>query len=228
MKKYVKTSLALFMLALLTACGNDNCHYREGVASLAVSANPSSISAVNGQSTITAIGTAQDNLPMPDGTIVTFITDLGAFDQGAQAVTTDGLARITFRANGQDGTAKIYARTGNTVSQSITVAIGITAVGTVQVIANPGSIDSGPHLVQLVATVYTKESLPLPGVGVVFSADNGTITNGSPQITNSNGQAKNSLKVLKNNTTSDIVITVTANVGSVSGTTQVTQSAPTR
>ncbi len=101
MKKYFRPTLILLALAMINACNDKDCHYQEGVATLTISSNPSAISATNGRSTITAIGTGQDNLPMSDGTVVTFVTDMGAFEQDAQAAMVGGIARIGFVSGGR-------------------------------------------------------------------------------------------------------------------------------
>ncbi|MBI2838580.1 MAG: hypothetical protein HYX75_09710 [Acidobacteria bacterium] len=229
MRTYMRKTGLLLLLALCSACNDERCKYREGVDAITISANPSSISAVNGQSTITAIGTSQDNLPMPDGTVITFVTDLGAFGQGAQASTVDGIARIAFFGTGvaTGGTARIYARSGRTVSQSIPVAIGTDAVGSIRVTANPGSLPGSGGKVTVTATVYSKDKIPLPGIGVRFRADNGSLASqGNPRQSNENGLATDKLTVLRNTTGDVLEITVTAEVGDVSGTATVQQQKP--
>lgn len=227
MRIYVRKSGLLLLLALVSACNDERCKYREGVDAITISANPSSISAQDGQSSVTAIGTSQDNLPMPDGTLITFVSDLGGFSDNSQAVTSGGIARITFIGGGRDGTARIYARSGKTVSQTVQITIGIPAVGTIRLTANPGSLNGEGGKVTLTATVLSKDENPLSGIPVVFSADNGTLASqGSPRRTNGNGQAVDKLTVLRNTTGDILEITITAQVGDVSGTTTVQQQKP--
>ncbi len=227
MKTYMRKSGLLLLLALCSACNDERCKYREGVDAITISANPSSISAVDGQSSVTAIGNSQDNLPMPDGTVITFVSDLGSFAGNAQAVTSGGIARIVFVSGGRDGTAKIFARSGKTVSQTIQIAIGIPAVGTIRLTANPGSLNGEGGKVTLTATVLSKDENPLAGIPVIFSSDNGNLASqGSPRTTNGNGQAVDKLTVLRNTTGDVLEITITAQVGDVSGTATVQQQKP--
>lgn len=217
-----KTGLLLVVL-LASSCDNERCKYREGVDTITISANPTSISAVSGASAITAICTAQDNLPMADGTIVTFVADLGGFDQGGQAATMGGIARITF-LGGADGTAHVYARSGRTVSPTIEIAIGTKAVGLIRVTANPGSLNGSGGDVKITALVLSKDSLPLEKIPIEITADEGTFTSGGgSQDTGSDGKVRDTLRVGPNDTGDTREITITASYGTTSGTATVQQ-----
>ncbi|MEW6368737.1 MAG: hypothetical protein AB1714_29255 [Acidobacteriota bacterium] len=227
MKKFLRPTLILFVIAMINACNDKECHYQEGVATLTVSANPSSISAIAGESWVTAIGTGQDYLPMPDGTVVNFVSDMGAFEQGAVATTSGGIARIRFLSDGKNGTANIYARTGTTTSPTIQVKIGIPAVASMILIANPGTVDGEGGNVHLTATVYSNDQIPLQGIPVVFSTDNGRLaSNGSPRPSDFKGQSKDTLTLYRNATGDVLEITVTATVGSTSATASIQQLKP--
>lgn len=217
----------LLALALTTACNDEHCKYHEGVDSLTLTANPASISALNGTSLVTAIGTGQDNLPMPDGTAVTFVANIGSFSQAGQALTSGGIARITYVSPGTNGTAHIYARSGRTVSPTVDVLIGTNAVGTIRLTANPGTLPGEGGNSKLTATVFSKDGVPIAGIPVVFNSDNGTLASGSsPRTSDSNGQSTDTLKVRRNTTGDILEITLTAQVGEVSGTTTIQQLKP--
>lgn len=192
---------------------------------LTISANPSSIAKDNGVSSVTAIGTGQDNLPMPDGTVVTFVTDIGGFDQGGQGVMTGGVARILFMSDGRNGSANVYARSGKTVSPSVTILIGTKAVGSIRLTANPGTLPKEGGKSKIVATIYSKDELPLPGIAVDLTTDSGRLaSNGASLTTDINGRVADTLTVGANTTGASIDITVTASAGgTVSGTTTIQQ-----
>lgn len=215
MRIYVRKTGLLLLLALVSACNDERCNYREGVDAITISANPSSISAVNGRSTITAIGTSQDNLPMPDGTIITFVSDLGAFEPVPQASMVGGIARITFLSTGAGtgGTAVIYARAGRTVSPSIQVVIGQAAVGSILLAANPGTVEKEGGVVSLTAKVLSKDGLPLQGITVSFTSDRGVVKN-EFRDTDDRGQASTTLTLGENATGAQLQIEITASVSS--------------
>lgn len=216
MRIYVRKTGLLLLLALVSACNDERCKYREGVDAITISANPSSISAVNGRSVITAIGMGQDNLPMPDGTVTTFVTDLGAFEQGTQASMVGGIARITFLSTGagSGGTAHVYARAGRTVSPSIQVEIGNAAVGSILLVVSPRTVGQEGQPVRLTATVLSKDGLTLEGIKVYFSSDRGVLTNGGIRYTGASGEATETLDLGPNNTGDQLQIEVKASVSS--------------
>ena len=78
----------------------------------------------------------------------------------------------------------------------MTLTVGAAAVGTVTLRANPGSVGPGGGSVELIATVVggtaDGDGQGLPGVGVTFSADQGTLS-ASNVTTDASGEARTTL-----------------------------------
>lgn len=77
-------------------------------------ANPCRIPSSGGVSQIRAILMKSTGLPVADGTVVQFFTDLGTID--SQGKTNDGIAIVNLQSDGRSGTATVTAMSGGPVS----------------------------------------------------------------------------------------------------------------
>lgn len=79
-------------------------------STIEVFANPEHVRANGGVSIITAFVRRADNIPVADGTVVQFFTNLGRIDE--QGKTNDGVARVNFVSDSRSGDACISAFSG--------------------------------------------------------------------------------------------------------------------
>ena len=154
---------------------------------------PARVLASGGSTEITAFVLEQSGTPVHNGTTVRFTTTLGRIDP-VESQTQNGLAFTTFFADNSSGIAEIRATSGSAGGGTdntnvVQLTIGAAAVNTVTLRANPGSVDPGGGSVELIATVVGEDGQVLPGVGVTFSTDQGTLS-ASIVTTNSNGEAR--------------------------------------
>ena len=159
----------------------------------------------NGSAQITATVIELGGTPVHDGTLVTFVTTLGALDP-TEAQTRDGQAVVTLRAGTQSGIAEVSAFSGGAHSAtSARVAIGAAAAAEIAVAASPGTVPAGGGTVTLIAKPTDANGNALPGVPVSFSADAGTL-GARAVVSDSLGEARTTL-------TTDRDTLVTASVG---------------
>ncbi len=152
---------------------------------------------------------------MPDGTVVFFFTTLGRIEP--QGKTKDGVARVNLVADSRSGIAKVTAATGNVVSDAQEVAIGSKLPTKMVVTANPPYL-AGAREATITANVFDDNGNPVQNVPVIFTVEPvGTAplrevlaSGGSPQYTDSNGQAFDTLATRTANGVSVKTVTVTA------------------
>ena len=147
---------------------------------------------VNGTVQVIATVTESAGTPVQNGTTVTFTGSLGTFEP-PEAATQNGRAITTFRSNGQSGTASIGAVSGSAVSEKIDIKIGGAAADQVVVRAEPATVPVTGGSARIVATITDVSGNPLPGAPVVFSADNGVLSQNSA-VTDANGEASVTLQ----------------------------------
>jgi hypothetical protein len=215
------TALASLVLA---ACGGEVPLTAPGGATLTMEANPKSIPAVGGRSTVTVVGfkSPEDGGgTLADGTQVFFTTDLGAIEE--RVAMENGIARAMLLSDGRSGTATVTAVAGGGITAlTTTVQIGAGAGGDVviTVTANPTTLGPEDFTSEIVATVTDERGNALSDVPVLFSTDSGTLASqGSVLRTNVSGQAFDRLTLLDNS--EQAVVTVTS--GSVSASVTVTR-----
>jgi hypothetical protein len=195
-------------------------------------ANPPFVVANGGTSVVTALLTEPAGTLVPDGTVVMFFTDLGRVD--AEGKTRNGVARVNFVSDSRSGTATVTAYSGGpapaaagdvaaassatgTGSASITIDIGSKLPARVLVTADPPVL-SGSRSASITANVFDEFGNPVQHVPVIFQvAAVGTAplqevlsSGGSPQYTDSNGQASDTLTTKSLNGTTQKTVTVTA------------------
>src|SRR6266702_997314 len=79
-------------------------------ADISLTANPPSIPANGGVSVITAVVIEAAGTPVPNGTVIFFVTDLGRVD--GEAKTKDGIARVNLVSDSRSGTATVTGFSG--------------------------------------------------------------------------------------------------------------------
>jgi PKD domain len=216
--------LAFYALAyLLSGCGGAVPLTAPDGATLSIQANPKSIPAVGGTSTITVVGfksAGDGGGTLSDGTQVFFTTDLGVIEE--RVAMENGIARATLQSDGRSGTATVTAVSGTITALTTTVEIGAGASGdiVITVTANPSTLGPNDFTSEIVATVTDNRGNFLADVPVIFSTSSGALASqGSVLRTNVNGQAFDRLTLLDDQ--GDATVTVTS--GSASGSASVTR-----
>jgi hypothetical protein len=180
---------------------------------LTVFVNPSFIVANGGVSVISAFVVEPAGTPVPDGTVVFFFTTLGRID--SQGKTVDGVARVNLVADSRSGTAKVTAATANVVSDAQEVVIGSAQPHHVLVSASPQRITTQRQSA-ITANVFDANGNPVQNVPVFFSLVSDPVveetldSGGSPQFTDSNGQAFDTLRTKAPVRGTQKTVTVTA------------------
>lgn len=146
--------------------------------------------------------------PVQDGTLVSFITNLGRIEP-AEARTDNGTVKVRFVGDGRSGTATILAFSG-AVRAETTLKVGTAAVETLALRATQLPIGLTGGSSTITATVLDASGNTLPGLTIQFSSTRGTLSAGSA-VTNPAGEASVLLS-----TTADA--TVTATVGTKTAT----------
>lgn len=182
---------------------------------LYVSANPPSIP-LGGASVVTVIGYKPSGAPLPDGTIIFFLTDIGSIDSRAEI--KDGVAKATFRSDdGRSGVANITVSSGNAKANPspLQIIVGSSALNSLSLRASPQVLPKGGGESKITAVAYDKGLNPLSNIPVIFSTDAGYLySSGKVLFTNSLGEVSDTLRTSSS-------ATVTAISGSVSGSVKV-------
>ncbi|TDI44412.1 MAG: hypothetical protein E2P02_09705 [Acidobacteria bacterium] len=181
-----------------------------GGATFTITANPTSIPAVGGTSTITIVmfKAAEDGGgTVADGTQIFLTTNLGIIEE--RVATTIGIARATLQSNGRVGTATITAASGTVTAEPVTVEVG--AGITILLTANPPTVTPPNVTSEIIATVFDAENNRVPGVPIIFTTSAGALASqGASLRTNASGQAFDRLTLLSEGTA-----TITAFSGAV-------------
>jgi len=187
-------------------------------STIIVQANPLSIPAVGGTSTITvtAFKSAENGGgTVADGTQIFLTTSLGILPE--RVATENGIARGTLSSDGRSGEATVTASSGSLAAQTVTVQIGSGDSGdlVITVVASPAVLGPSDFTSQITASVTDDRGNLLPNTPVIFSTDSGTLASqGSILRTNVSGQAFDRLTLLDDNTTT---ATVTVTSGTATG-----------
>jgi PKD repeat protein len=182
---------ALFLVLLVGGCDQVDFTAPTG-STLSITAQPPTV-AVNGTSNITVTGTRSNGAPLPDGTVITFTTNLGTVDPNP-AETKDGMVFARFRAGTRSGTASIIARSGDTATEPVEVIIGEARAARLVLVATPITLPIGGGRVQLRAHVSDEEGNALAGIGVIFRTTSGELNSrGRIVRTNDSGVAFDTL-----------------------------------
>ena len=213
----------LALAAILPSCESVPLTAPDG-SSISLVANPTFVIANGGVSVVTAVVVEPAGTFAPDGTEVTFLTDLGRIDQTGK--TVNGLARVNFVADARSGTAHVTAISGQkpgSTPPTVEITVGSALPARVQVAADPSSLSVG-RTSTIRATVFDASGNPVQNVPVSLSVSGSLArleSGGVFLYTNSNGQVSDTLRA----TSSPLVatsVTVTATAANgISGTTPV-------
>jgi hypothetical protein len=147
--------------------------------------------AINGSAEVIATVIESAGTPVHNGTTVTFTASVGVIEP-REARTENGIARATFRAGTQSGTARVGAFSGSARAEEVEILVGGAAAQTVALRLEPPVVPQTGGTVQVIALVSDVSGNRLPGAPVVFSADNGSLGSSSG-LTDSNGEARTTL-----------------------------------
>jgi hypothetical protein len=186
------TTALLAIAATLAACDSNGNPVATTGTTLLLSASSTQIGA-DGSAVIT-VTAVRGSIPAA-GIEIQLSTTLGRIDP---TVVTDarGVARALLEGTGRSGTAKVTAASGGATAVTLDIVIGLK-VGTVTLSVSPSSVSRDvPTNVSLRALVRDDQGLALPGAGVVFTAEVGTLaSSGALVTTSSNGLATDTLRV---------------------------------
>jgi adhesin/invasin len=189
-----------------------------GDGSITLTADPVRIPADGSSSSvITATIKYSSGVAVPKGTAVSFVTDLGAFSNGTQALTTitpdeNGVVSVSLTAGTTAGSAKVTVSAIN-ISQSVYVGIGGDAVS-MTLVAEPTSIPADGSSSSLI-TATLKDSTGAavtPGTSVTFTTDLGTFSGGGTSITvaTSDDTGMVSVSLISSTTAGSAAVTATS------------------
>ncbi len=142
-------------------------------STITLSSNTTTL-AINGTAEIIATVIESAGTPVHNGTTVTFTASVGVIEP-RDARTENGIARATFRAGTQSGTARVGAFSGAARAEEVEILVGGAAAQTVALRLDPPSVPQTGGTVQVIALVSDVSGNRLPGAPVVFSADNGSL-----------------------------------------------------
>ncbi|GMR22697.1 MAG: hypothetical protein BMS9Abin37_1065 [Acidobacteriota bacterium] len=191
---------SFYGLALLTVMSVAACKpvplTAPGGASFTITANPTSIPAAGGTSTITIVmfkAPEDGGGTVADGTQIFLTTNLGVIEE--RVATTIGIARATLRSNGRAGTATITATSGTVTAEPVTVEVGANI--NILLTANPPTVSPPDFTTELVATVFDNDNNRVADVPIIFTTTAGALASqGTSLRTNANGQASDRLTLL--------------------------------
>jgi len=223
MPKLRLRSVALAALAgLLGGCETAPLTAPDG-STIILQANPTFVISNGGTSVVTAVVVEPAGTFVPDGTEVTFLSNLGRIDQVGK--TVNGLARVNFVSDARSGTATITAISGQATGAppTVDIVVGSALPDRVAVTADPPHISAGrPSFLR--ATVFDERGNPVQNVPVSFSVTGSTVrldSGGAFLFTDSNGQVTDTLRTsAPAGSTGTVTVTATTANG-ISGTTTV-------
>src|SRR6056297_2187748 len=189
------------------------------IGSVSLSAESDSIPTSGGSTAVTADLLDTTGQPMPQGTEVTFETDLGSFTGGtSQTLSTaddSGVVTTSLIAGTNGGVAEVTA-TCDGITQVLNIFIddGSVEVGQINLTATPEALPlDGSSSSVIQAEVLNTSGEPVPrGTEVIFSSDRGSFSNGLASITLSIGNDSgilNTSLIAPSSTPGTATITVT-------------------
>ena len=185
--------------------------------SIRLTANPTEIPA-NGTSSSTITATVNDTAgnPMPEGTEISFSTNLGTLSATSKMTTDDsGTVIVSLISADSAGTATVTATAdGGSVSQSVEVVFEgegvVPDAASLSIAASKTTIQTnGADTALIIALVLDANNVPIEGKTVTFSTTGGQISNASA-ITNADGEATVELSSGPDKTNETVTVTATA------------------
>jgi len=189
-------------------------------STLTMSANPTTIPAVNGVSVITILGfkgETDGGGPLTDGTQIYLTTNVGIIEE--RVAMENGVAYGYLQSNGRAGTATVKAQSGSAETAAAETDVFIGAAGekvNIHVTANPPSVGPPDYTTDIVATVFDNDNNPLRDVPLIFSTNKGALASqGSILYTNELGMATDRLTLLNEDSATVTVTSGSLNPGTV-------------
>jgi adhesin/invasin len=209
---------ALLLPVLVSGCGKASPVAPSG-STVTLSADPSEITTPSGTSTITAV-VRKPNGTVAAGVDVRFTTTIGTIDV-LKATDSGGVATATLRGDGRSGTAMVNAAVdGGATATALSVAIG-GGGHTITLQAIPASIPATGGRVKLVALVRDVNGQAAAGAQVNFTTNLGRLASGGGLVvTNSSGEATDTLSVQSADVGNQTSITVGAQTAAADGSLQ--------
>ena len=211
----IRILIFLLFLSSLISCARVNPTAPDQ-SILYVSANPTSIPSGGATSIVTVIGYESTGIPLPDGTVIYFSTDIGSID--STATTKDGIATTIFTSDERSGVAHIFVTSGNVKAEPypLEIIVGSAALSSLSIGANPAVLPPGGGETRITAVAFDENRNTLSNIPVVFSTTAGLLNSGGRVLyTNQKGEVKDTL-------TTQIDATVTATSGSITASVTVT------
>ena len=137
--------------------------------------------------TTTTTSTPGSGTPVHNGTLVSFTTTIGRIEP-REARTHNGQVSVTFYADGQSGTATITAFSGGSSGKLENLAVGTAAIDKVLLSISPQTLPPNGGTATVQARAENAAGVPLSGLTVTFSTDNGNLSSSSV-VTDANGIA---------------------------------------
>jgi len=143
---------------------------------------------LNESTTIFITGYNSDGSFLWDGTQVDVTVTNGSVDRTSVDLE-DGKAQVVATANRERGEMVIVARSGNIVSEELSLQVGsVASVERIIASLDPPVLPDGGGTIRIVVYVYDKYNDPVPGISVVLESDKGTLqSGGKPLVTNNQG-----------------------------------------
>ena len=145
--------------------------------------------------TTTTTSTPGSGTPVHNGTLVSFTTTIGRIEP-REARTHNGQVSVTFYADGQSGTATITAFSGGASGKLENLAVGTAAIDKVLLSVSPQTLPPNGGTATVQARAENATGVPLSGLTVTFSTDNGNLSSSSV-ITDANGIATTTLSTTR-------------------------------
>ena len=169
-----------------------------GVGSIELTASPTSIPADGSSSTIKAVVMNSQNLPVPNGTAVTFTILNGSpsdvtFSNGEITITLgtttvdgtlSGVVITSLISGTTSGTARVQALS-NGVTQTVSISIGLLPIAAINLKADPTSIpadDSSSSTITATCVDVTGNLFNQNGTVLKFTTSIGKFSNGQKQV----------------------------------------------
>ncbi len=161
---------------------------------------------ITGTAQITAQVFMTGGIPVHNGTVVNFTTNIGHLDP-AEVRTHDGSATTLLYPDNTSGKATVRAFSGGINSGDLALTIGAAAANKITIGSSASSVPSGGGSVTVFAVVVDADGNPVSGIPVTFTTTAGTL-NPPTATTDATGRASTTL-------TTNATAQVTATAGTV-------------
>ncbi len=181
-----KITLFIVSVILLVICCKKVPFYASEGSTLVLSINNTYLP-LNKETTITVLGFNSQGEAIHDHTMVYVITDLGEVIPD-EVELINGKGEVKFKSD-ESGIAKIYAKSGNIVSETIEVKIGSASLEHLTMSANPSYFDSSGGVSEIRVFAFDMNGNLLSDIPVVLSSSSGNFEKGGVLYTDKSGMA---------------------------------------